>query len=88
MPNNSNQEIDRVTLDGRKKLQMTSVEEVDGFTEQTLKLTVAGVRVIVVGENIKITSYNKATGVLSAEGLINEIKYLGAKKSIIKRIFK
>lgn len=87
MPNN-NQEIDKLTLEGRKKLQMSSVEEVDGFSEQSLKLTVSGVKVVVLGENIKITSFNKATGSLTAEGIINEFKYLGAKKSFIKRIFK
>ncbi len=85
---NNNQEIDKLCLESRKRLQMSSVEAVDGFTEQVLKLTVSGNKVIINGENIKISSYNKSTGNLTAEGTISEIKYLGPKSSLMKRIFK
>ena len=61
MQENVNQP-DQLLIDGRKRLQMTQVQSVDGFTEQMLKLTVNENLVIITGENIKITSYNKATG--------------------------
>lgn len=79
---------DKLILDGRKILQMTGVEAVDGFSEQTLKLSVTGSKAVIIGENIKITAYNKANGNLVAEGNFYEIKYNVKKKPLIKRIFK
>lgn len=79
---------DRLELIERKKLNMTGVESVDGFTEQFLSLTVAGGKVRISGEGIKITAYNKATGALSAEGTFGEIKYSKKAVSLIKKLFK
>lgn len=84
----SQTEQDQLVLDGRKRLQMTCVEGVEGFTEQSLKLIVKGNRVQILGENIKITAFNKASGNLSAEGDFSEIKYNYKKAPLIKRIFK
>ncbi len=79
---------DKLILDARKNLQMTSVEAVDGFSEQALKLTVGGLKVQISGENIKITTYDKNSGLLSADGNFYEIKYNCKKKPLLKRIFK
>lgn len=87
MPNNV-QEPDKLALESRKKLAMTGVQAVDGFTEQVLRLTVGGNKVVISGESIKITAYNKTTGTLLADGRFSEIKYLGTKTPFYKRIFK
>jgi len=81
-------ESDCLTLENRKKLSMTCVEAVDGFSEQNIKLTVKGNKVSIFGENLKITAYNKNTGGLNAEGDFFEIKYNLKKQPIIKRLFK
>ena len=81
-------EIDKLILEGRKRLSMTGVEAVDGFTDQVLNLTVTGNKVKITGENIKITAYNKATGNLSVDGIFNEIKYNHKKVPLVKRLFK
>lgn len=81
-------EVEKIVLEARKKLSMTGVETVDGFSEQSLKLTVMGNKVIINGENIKITAFNKGTGNLSAEGTFTEIKYNHKKTPFINRIFK
>ena len=81
-------DYDSLVLDARKKLTMTGVETVDGFSEQSLRLTVKGNKVCVLGENIKITSFNKNTGTLTAEGKFVQIKYGGQKAPIVKRLFK
>lgn len=83
-----NNNLERLCLEGKKRLSMTGVESVDGFSEQYLKLTVGKNKVFVSGENIKITSYNKNTGTLSADGDFLEIKYGIKKDAFIKRIFK
>ena len=89
MQNQLNQvNSDRIEIIGRKRLAMSGVEAVDGFSEQQLKLTVSGVKVKITGEKIKITAFNKATGTLMADGVFNEIKYNAVKTPFIKRVFK
>ena len=68
-------EISILNLEGRNRLNLTCVDTVDGFNEQMLKLTIKGDKTTILGESIKITAYNKATGALSAEGVFNEIKF-------------
>ena len=81
-------EIDKITIEGRKKLNMTCVSSVDGFSESVLKLTVLDSKITINGENIKITAFNKDSGNLIAEGVFNEIKYNFKKPSFIKRVLK
>lgn len=88
MQKNDNYETDKLVLEARKNLSLTGVQTVDGFTGQCLKLTVSGEKVIVAGSDLKITSFNKNTGVISCVGLVNEIKYNCKKQPLIKRIFK
>lgn len=78
----------KLELENRTKLSMSGVETVDGFSEQALNLTVSGEKVRISGENIKITSYNKSTGNLTADGSFSEIKYSYKKQSALKRLFK
>ena len=80
--------FDKVVLDGRKRLSMTGVASVDGFTDAYLKLSINGSKVLILGENIKITAFNKSTGNLSADGTFNQIKYDVKKEPLFKRIFK
>jgi len=88
MANQIQPELDKLCLDGRKRLSMTGVETVDGFTEQSLKLTVNGNRVAINGSGIKITAFNKATGTLTADGDFHEIRYTDKKAPLVKRLFK
>ncbi len=81
-------ELDKLVLEGRKRLMMTGVEAVDGFSEQLVNLTVTGCKVKITGEKLKITNYNKTSKSLSVEGLVNEIKYNAKKIPFFKKIFK
>ena len=81
-------ETDKLTLDARKKLSMTGVINVDGFSETSLKLSLEKTKVLIIGENIKITSYNKDTGNLTADGDFLEIKYNHKKVPLMKKLFK
>ncbi len=82
------EEQNMLCLENRKHLTLTNVESVDSYSEQCLKLTVSGFRVVITGEKIKINSFNKDAGNLTAEGVVNEIKYLGKQIPLLKRIFK
>ena len=79
---------EKLVLDARRNLSLCGVQTVDGFNEQSLRLTINNSKGVVVGENIKITAFNKANGNLSAEGEFYEIKYSHKKLPIVKRIFK
>lgn len=77
-----------LTLENRKKLSLGGVDSVDGYGSQYIKLTVGGVKTTITGENIKITSFNKSSGALTADGVFSEIRFLGKNVPIIKRLFK
>ncbi len=80
--------LQKLTLDNQRKLFMSGVESVDAFSERELKLTLNGSRVLVGGEGIKITAYNKGSGSLSADGKFTSIRSDGKKAPLLKRIFK
>ncbi len=88
MQQESTKTQEKLVLDERKTISLTGVETVDGFNEQMLKLTINGSKLQILGENIKITAFNKATGNLCAQGNIFEIKYAHQKQPLVKRIFR
>ncbi len=81
-------ELEKIILEARKKLTMTGVLSVDGFSEQTINLTLVGNKVKIVGEGLKVNSFNKGTGTLTVDGIVSEIKFGYKKTPILKRVFK
>lgn len=81
-------ESDKLILENRKKLNMTNVSSVDSYSEQVLKLSVGGSKVIINGEKLKIEAYNKSSGNLIVDGTINEIRFSVNKPTLVKRLFK
>ena len=81
-------ENDRLVLENRRKLNMTNVTSVDSYSEQILKLSVRESKVVVSGEKLKIEAYNKGSGNLIVDGIINEIRYNVNKPPLVKRLFK
>ena len=68
-------DIEKLVLEGRKKLLVSNVSSVDGFGEQFIKITINQTKVLISGEKLKVVSYNQENGNFIAEGIINEIKY-------------
>ncbi len=83
-----NVNVEKIVIEGRKKLSVSNVESVDGFTSQWLRLTIGGQTLLITGENIKITAFNKANGNLTADGTFVEVKYNVKKQPFVKRLFK
>ena len=83
-----NVQTDKVVIECRKIISMTNVSNVDGFTEEYIKFSINDTKGVIIGENLKITSYNVENGNLIAEGKINEIKYSQKKQPLIKRLLK
>ena len=78
----------KLTLENQKKLYMSGVDSVDSFSDKELKLTDGGSKVLIGGEGIKITAYNKGNGALTADGKFDSIRYDANKAPFFKRIFK
>lgn len=77
----------KLTLDCGKHLTLSGVVSVDGFSDEKIFLSSDRGRVFITGNAIKITSYNKNTGLLTAEGDFSGIRYGEKKGSFLKRLF-
>lgn len=77
-----------LTIEGQKKITMTGVDSVDGFSESEIRLTVNGKRVTINGVGLKVLAFSKGSGNFSASGEVNAVKYGGAKGKALQRLFK
>ena len=76
-----------VTIEQRKRLLVTAVESVVAFSEVKILLSlVGGGRLSIVGTNLKITGFSKASGEFVADGSVTGITYGG--KTFVSKLFK
>ncbi|MBQ0099366.1 MAG: YabP/YqfC family sporulation protein [Firmicutes bacterium] len=83
-----NNNCERMLLEEERKLSLTQVSSVDGFSEEILRLTIKNKKVVIKGSNLKITQFDKGSGNFCAEGNFYQIIFMGEKKPIMKKIFK
>ena len=70
-------------------LMATEVGDVTAFNDREIRfITTLGVKTIVCGENLKITSFNKQTGELKIYGVVNSVKYGFKPINSLKNLFK
>lgn len=77
-----------LNLENLKKLTASGITGVDGFSPTQLSLSYCGGRIIVCGSDIKIASFSKTTGALSATGEFRSVKYAGKAETLRKKLFK
>ncbi|MBP3706797.1 MAG: sporulation protein YabP [Clostridia bacterium] len=80
-----------IIIDSRKKLNISGVNDVESFDEETVLLKTVMGDITIKGENLRIISFNTETSDLSAEGHIHAVVYMSeVKKSggLISRIFR
>lgn len=75
-------------LEERKKLTIGGVEGVDGFSDSYINLTIKGETLRILGEKLKIISFNKSNGNFVAEGEFRELKFTMKNTPFFKKIFK
>lgn len=66
-----------LTLDNRKTLSMTGVNEVISFDEKQLILSTEGGRMTIDGEGMHVTSLLLEEGRISVEGNVSAVTYSG-----------
>ncbi len=81
----------RVVLEGRKKLAISGVEEVESFDENTVVMS-TGMGVLVVrGENLHIEALSLEGGDLKIEGDVDSLTYeedSGRGGGLLARLFR
>ena len=77
-----------LTIEQQKKITLTGVNSVDGFSETEINLTVCGKKMKISGAHLKVLAFSQGSGNFSASGEVNLVKYGGAKGKFFQRLFK
>lgn len=76
-----------ILLEQRKNLTINGVESVVSFSEVRIQLSlIGGEKMSIIGTDLKISGFTKASGSFTAEGEVTGIHYGG--KSFAAKIFK
>ena len=78
MPENTMKKPHMLTLDNRRLLTLTGVEDVSGFDEQTIHIKTSDSSLIVKGSTLHISKLNLESGEVAIDGQISSLQYLGA----------
>lgn len=78
-----------LTLDNRKVLTLTGVEDVSGFDEQTINVKLGDASLVVKGTGLHISKLSLESGDVVIDGTISSLQYLGASSgSFRSRLFR
>lgn len=78
-----------LTLDNRKLLTLSGVEDVSGFDEQTINVKLSDATLVVKGTGLHISKLSLESGDVVIDGLITSLQYLGASSgSLRSRLFR
>lgn len=79
-----------VTLNDRKRLSITGVEDVDCFNEQIVVLQTPLGTLTVSGAGLNVSQLNLEDGRVSLEGEVNAMEYTGGRKKggMLGRLFR
>ena len=89
MPENTMKKPHILTLDNRKLLTLSGVEDVSGFDEQTINVKLSDATLVVKGTGLHITKLSLESGDVVIDGLITSLQYLGASNgSLRSRLFR
>ena len=89
MPENRMKKPHILTLDNRKLLTLSGVEDVSGFDEQTINVKLSDATLVVKGAGLHISKLSLESGDVVIDGLISSLQYLGASSgSLRSRLFR
>ncbi|HAQ41845.1 MAG TPA: sporulation protein YabP [Clostridiales bacterium] len=85
--------VQSLVLENKEVLNVTGVESVDNFNDETVVLLTCKGRLTIKGEKLNISKLNVDEGKLIVKGLINSLVYSEyegqrEKVSLVKRLFK
>lgn len=77
-----------VSIENQKKITLTGVLSIEGFTTQQIILELTSGKAIVFGSELKIAGFTKAGGQFIAIGKIKGMRFCNKQDKFLKRIFK
>lgn len=80
-----------ILIEDRRHLDLSGVEQVDSFNDNTIVLSTVKGRLSIKGEELNVSKLNLDEGRVEIDGLINSLSYLskeGEPKNFIGKIFK
>ena len=86
--NKNIQKNHKIILENRKNLSLSGIDKVNTITPTELNVQINGTSLVVEGEGMEIVKLDVDAGIVEVSGQINALRYLGEKKSILKRLFK
>ena len=84
MPENLVKKPHILTLDNRRLLTLTGVEDVPGFDEQTISVKLCDASLVVKGASLHISKLSLETGDVVIDGDIRSLQYLGAASGSLR----
>lgn len=89
MPENMVKKPHLLTLDNRRLLTLSGVEDVSGFDEQTINVRLSEMTLVVKGSGLHISKLNLESGDVVIDGSISSLQYLGSPTgSLRSRLFR
>ena len=89
MPENTMKRPHILTMDNRRLLTLSGVEDVSGFDEQTISVKLSDASLVVKGADLHISKLNLESGDVVIDGQISSLQYLGASSgSLRSRLFR
>ena len=89
MPENMMKKPHILTLDNRKLLTLSGVEDVSGFDEQTINVKLSDATLVVKGAGLHISKLSLESGDVVIDGQIKSLQYLGGSSgSLRSRLFR
>jgi len=88
---NENTPMHTLKLEGRRRVSLTGVKDVDGFDEHTVILVTTQGMMSIYGEDLHITKLNVDEGVLCVDGRINALQYSDGEnkgKNVLGKLFR
>jgi len=93
-PNTPEVKNHKVIIDCRKKINITSVQDVDSFNESEIILMTTAGAITISGDDLHITKLNLEEGLLVIEGAIQSLDYKdhelerqGSGKGFLSKVF-
>ena len=78
-----------LTLDNRRLLTLSGVEDVSGFDEQTISVKLSDAALVVKGTSLHICKLNLESGDVVIDGSVGSLQYLAASSgSLRSRLFR
>ena len=78
-----------LTLDNRRMLTLTGVEDIPGFDDQTITVKLSECTLVIKGTSLHISRLSLESGDAAIDGQISSMQYLGASSgSLRSRLFR